>query len=83
MPDNHGPSRARLFSDAVYYQNNGTYNRGSWVAGVTNQQQYIQVIISSAMSEIEHVRQAKIRISLHIRTAGSESSLGAFWWQRI
>ena len=43
MPDNHGPDRARLFSDAVYYPNNGTYNRGSWVARDTNQQQYIQV----------------------------------------
>ena len=43
MPDNHGPSRGRLFSDAVRYPN-GTYNRGAWVARDNTQQQYIQVM---------------------------------------
>lgn len=46
LPDNHGPDRGRLFSDATRYQN-GTYNRGSWVAAVSNQQQYIQVMLNS------------------------------------
>ena len=41
-PNNDGPSRGRLFTDAVKYSN-GTYLHGAWSAGINNQRQYIQV----------------------------------------